>query len=47
MLRALAEGHLPEMQSQHGRFEIEVIPDALIGASGIDQEAIRQIFPFH
>ena len=47
MLRALAEGHLPEMPSQHGHFEIEVIPDASIGASGIDQEAIRQIFPFH
>ncbi len=47
ILRALAEGHLPEVPSQLGLFEIEVTPDGPISASGIDQEAIRQIFPFH
>ena len=47
LLRALAEGHLPEVPSQSGPFEIEVTPDGPIGASGVDPEAIRQIFPFH
>ncbi len=47
MLRALAEGHLPDMSSQSGRFEIEVTPDGPIGTTGVDQEAIRQVYPFH
>jgi uncharacterized protein (UPF0276 family) len=47
MLRALAEGHLPEVPSQVGLFEIEVTPDGAMGTPGVDQEATRQIFPFH
>jgi hypothetical protein len=46
MLRALAEGHLPEVVGQPGDFEIEVTPDGL-DATGLDQEAVRQVFPFH
>jgi len=47
MLRALAEGHLPDTPGQLGQFEIEGTPDGSIGATGLDQEAIRQVFPFH
>jgi uncharacterized protein len=47
MLRALAEGHLPQTPGQPGPFEIEVTPDGPVSASGMDPDAIRQIFPFH
>jgi len=47
MLRSLTEGHLPEVPAQAVPFEIEVTPDGSIGVSGMDQESIRQIFPFH
>ncbi len=47
MLRALTEGHLPDLPSQSGRFEIEVTPDGPNGSSSISKEGIRQIFPFH
>lgn len=47
MLRSLAEGHLPDRPGQLGQFEIKVTPDGSIGATGLDQEATRQVFPFH
>lgn len=47
MLRALAEGHLPDMPGQSGPFEIEITPDGPMGTSGVDLNSIRQVFPFH
>ena len=47
LLRALAEGRLADISSQPGRFEIEVIPDGSMGGTGLDQEVMRQVFPFH
>jgi uncharacterized protein (UPF0276 family) len=47
LLRALAEGHLPDIVGQPGRFEIEVTPDGPVSASGLSLEAVRQAFPFH
>ncbi len=47
MIRALAEGRLPEIQGQIGHFEIEVTPDGPMSATGLDLESVRQAFPFH
>jgi len=46
MIRALAEGRLPEIQGQIGHFEIEVTPDGPMNATGLDLESVRQAFPF-
>jgi hypothetical protein len=47
MLRALAEGRLPEIIPQEGDYEIELKPDGPITVTGIDIEQIRGAFPFH
>jgi hypothetical protein len=47
LLRALAEGHLPEMLVRPGYFEIEITPDGPTNTMGLDLEAVRQAFPFH
>jgi uncharacterized protein (UPF0276 family) len=47
LLRALAEGRLPEGVPQIGDFEIELKPDGPITVTGIDMEQIRGAFPFH
>jgi hypothetical protein len=47
LFRALAEGRLPEMIGQPGNFEIEVTDNGPISATGLDLDAVRQIFPFH
>jgi uncharacterized protein (UPF0276 family) len=47
MLRALAEGRLPEMIPEEGDYEIELKPDGPITVTGIDMEQIRGAFPFH
>lgn len=47
LLRAIAEGRLPEEPPQAGDFEIELTPDDPESGVGPDPEAIRQTFPFH
>ena len=45
LLRALAEGRLPTEPAQPGEYEIEVTPDDLPSASGLD--SLAPDFPFH
>jgi uncharacterized protein len=47
LLRALAEGRLPEMIGQSGQFEIEVTPNGPISATSLDVKSVQQVFPFH
>jgi uncharacterized protein len=47
LLRALAEGRLPEIDAVAGAFEIEVTPDGPSQASGVALEDVQQAFPFH
>ena len=47
LLRALTEGHLPDVPGQLGRFEIEVTPDGPSGATGLDLGAMQQTFLPH
>jgi len=47
VLRSLAEGHLPEMVSQAGDYEIEIKPEGPISVSGIEWDEIARTFPFH
>ena len=47
LLRALAEGRLPDVPGQPGNFEIQVTPGGPISAVGLDIEAVRQAFPYH
>ncbi|MGA7305454.1 MAG: DUF692 family multinuclear iron-containing protein [Rhodothermales bacterium] len=47
LLRALAEGRLPDAPGSVGRFEIEVTPDGPVAASGLDLDAVQQAFPYH
>lgn len=47
MLRALTEGRLTDIPGQPGLYEIEITPDGPIGITGMDSDAIRQVFPFH
>jgi uncharacterized protein len=47
LLRAIAEGRLPEGAPQQGDFEIELTPDGPESTVGPDLEAVRQASPFH
>ena len=47
LLRALAEGRLPEGIPQEGDYEIELMPEGPITVSGVDLEKVRGAFPFH
>ena len=47
LLRALAEGRLPDEPARPGSYEIELTPDGPAAATGIDIEAIQQAFPYH
>lgn len=47
LLRALAEGHLPEMAGRIGRFEITLTSAVPSAASGIDLASLRAAYPFH
>ena len=47
LLRALAEGRLPDAPLQPGHFEIEVTADGPISATGLDLRDVQQAFPFH
>jgi uncharacterized protein len=47
VLRALADGRLPDRPSVVGVFEIELTPDGPGGAAELGVEPIRDAFPFH
>lgn len=47
LLRALAEGHLPDEAGQSGDFEIEITPGRPLDASGVGLEYGQRVFPFH
>ena len=47
LLRALAEGRLPDGIPQVGEYEIELKPEGPITVTGIDLERVRGVFPFH
>jgi hypothetical protein len=47
LLRALAEGRLPDEPPQPGRYEIELTPDGPIGATGVDVQDVEAAFPYH
>jgi hypothetical protein len=47
LLRALAEGRLPEEPGRPGCYEIELTPDDPATVSGLDRAAVQQTFPFH
>jgi uncharacterized protein (UPF0276 family) len=47
MLRALAEGRLPEGIPGVGDYEIELKPEGPVTVSGIDMDQVRGAFPFH
>jgi uncharacterized protein (UPF0276 family) len=47
LLRALAEGRLPDVVPQEGDYEIELKPDGPVSVTGMDPEQLRGAFPFH
>jgi uncharacterized protein (UPF0276 family) len=47
LLRALAEGRLPEVPGQQGRFEIKVTADDQSGIVAVDRESLQSLVPFH
>jgi uncharacterized protein len=47
LLRALAEGRLPDAPAEPGDFEIELTPDGPGGVAGLDREEVERAFPFH
>jgi hypothetical protein len=47
MLRALAEGRLPDVIPQEGQYEIELTPEGPVTVAGIDLEQVRGAFPFN
>ncbi len=47
ILRALAEGRLPDVIPQEGDYEIELKPEGPITVSGIELNEIARTFPFH
>jgi uncharacterized protein len=47
LLRALAEGRLPDGIPQEGEYEIELKPEGPVTITGIDPEQLRGVFPFH
>jgi hypothetical protein len=47
LLRALAEGRLPDEPGRPGCYEIELTPDDAGSLAGLDLKAVQQTFPFH
>jgi uncharacterized protein (UPF0276 family) len=47
LLRALAEGRLPDITGRAGPFEIEVTADNLTKVAGLNTDSIQQIIPYH
>jgi hypothetical protein len=47
LLRALAEGRLPDQAGRAGNYEVELTPDGPASTTGLDLEAVQREFPFH
>jgi uncharacterized protein len=47
VLRALAEGRLPDVVPEEGDYEIELTPGGPITVSGVELSEIARTFPFH
>jgi hypothetical protein len=47
LLRALAEGRLPDIPGRPGQFEIEVTADNLTTAGGLSIDSIQETVPYH
>lgn len=47
LLRALAEGRLPEGIPREGDYEIELKPEGPVTVTGMDLDQVRGAFPFH
>jgi uncharacterized protein (UPF0276 family) len=47
LLRALAEGRLPDEPPRPGRYEIELTPDGPAAATGLDLREVEGAFPYH
>ena len=47
LLRALAEGRLPEEPGQAGVYEIELTPDGLSAMRGSALDEVDPVLPFH
>jgi uncharacterized protein len=47
LLRALAEGRLPDVIPQEGEYEIELKAEGPVTVTGMDPEQLRGAFPFH
>jgi len=47
LLRALAEGRLPDIPGRLGHFEIEVTADNLTSITGRERDSIQQVMPYH
>ena len=47
LLRALAEGRLPDIIPKQGDYEIELKPEGPVTVTGIDLEQVWAAFPFH
>jgi hypothetical protein len=47
LLRALAEGRLPDITGRVGQFEIEVTADNLTNVAGLSTDSIQQMIPYH
>jgi uncharacterized protein (UPF0276 family) len=47
LLRALAEGRLPDAPLEPGEFEIELTPDGPESVQGLDYGELEDSFPFH
>jgi uncharacterized protein len=47
LLRALAEGRLPDVIPKQGDYEIELKPEGPVTVTGVDLEQLPAAFPFH
>jgi uncharacterized protein len=47
LLRALAEGRLPDIIPQEGQYEIELKAEGPVTVTGMDPSQLRGTFPFH
>jgi len=47
LLRALAEGLLPDIPGRRGHFEIEVTADNLTSITGRERASSQQVMPYH
>ena len=47
LMRALADGRLPDEPGEPGEYEIELTPEGPLTGVGVDVAALREARPFH